>query len=49
MECRRHRVVQADQAMAAAFLDMALRSRNVATGPINPIKNAAFVPNPARG
>lgn len=41
--------VEADQAMAASFLDKALRSRNVATGPINPIKKAAFVPNPLRG
>jgi hypothetical protein len=41
--------IEADQAMVASFLDKALRSRNVATGPINPIKKAAFVPNPVRG
>ena len=41
--------VQADQAIATAFFDKALRSRKVATGPIDLINNADFVPNPVRG
>jgi hypothetical protein len=41
--------VQADQAIAATFFDKALRSRKVATGPIDLINNADFVPSPVRG
>jgi hypothetical protein len=41
--------VQADQAIATTFFDKTLRSRKVATGPINLINNADFLPSPVRG
>jgi hypothetical protein len=42
-------IVQADQAIATTFFDKALRSRKAATGPIELINNADFLPSPVRG